>query len=212
MRIPLILAALLLGTSFLQAGTLQFPEHNFSIELPAGWTDIKPLPPQTLIASQSADNSRRILVSAVQLPDRERETGAADIRAGAKHSLGDMGWTFDPERPLSINGVPFVAFNSHAPAGKAGGMMTSYTTAAGVEVYMLQTIGRAQTDTDPELQSIIQSFRLIKPAEIHQLDQRSNTSAAYRLGYLAGRFAFLLAIPVAILVIWLVSRGKARRS
>ena len=210
MRIRLILAALLFCTPLLRAGTLQYPEHNFSIALPAGWTDIKPPPPQMVIASQSADNSRRILVTAVKLPDRERETGAADIRAGARHSLGEMGWKFDPEHQVSINGVPFIAFNSHPPATSPVGMMTTYTTAAGAEVYMLQSIGRAQTDTDPELQSVIQSFRLINPAEVRSLNKRTD-SAAYRVGYFIGRFAIFLVIPVIVLVLWLANRSRSRR-
>ena len=68
----------------------------------------------------------------------------------------------------------------------------------------------AQTDTDPELQSVIQSFRLINPAEVRSLNKRTD-SAAYRVGYFIGRFAIFLVIPVIVLVLWLANRSRSRR-
>src|SRR4051812_18186325 len=75
----------------------QFPEHNFSIEIPKGWVNMSPRPPQALVASQNADNTQRLLVFAIKLPANERTTGASDMRAGAKKSISEQGARIDPE-------------------------------------------------------------------------------------------------------------------
>jgi len=206
MKSHLIALSLLVSTSLLRAEPLRFPDHNFSIEVPTGWTEISPRTPQALVALQSLDNSKRILAFAVKLPPNERATGATDIRAGAKKSMSDQGWRIDPEQQLTISGQPFISFTAHIPSGET---LTAYTTAAADEIYMLQAIhGAAVTDAS-ELQSIIQSFRLLSPAETPLLNTPPK-SAAFRAGYVVGRVLFFAVIPCAILV-WLVIRAKSKR-
>src|SRR4051812_27759068 len=103
MRIHLVLLALFSSTVSLKAAPTSFPEHNFSMELPAGWTDISPRPEQTLIAAHSADNSERILVSALKLRGRDRESGASEMRAGVKKGFSEQGLRIEPDREVTLN-------------------------------------------------------------------------------------------------------------
>ena len=198
----LIIIAVLGFYSNLRAAALQFPEHNFSVELPAQWIDITPRPPQTIVAAQSTDNSRRIVVVAVKIL-KAHETAAADFRAGVKDSISNQGWKIEPEQQVTINGQPFISFTAHIPSG---GKFTAYTTAAGGEVYMLQAVGGANSSSDPELQSIVQSFRFLSPAEIHPLDTPSK-SPAYRAGYIFGQISCFVGI---VWIIWSIIRRSRK--
>jgi hypothetical protein len=200
----LTIVAFIACVSYVGAAPLQFPEHNFSIELPAAWVDITPKPPEVLIASQSPDNARRMLIFAIKMPDNERGTAAADFRAGVKDSMIKQGWRIEPERQLTINGQPFISFASHSPSGTT---LTAYTTASGGEVYMLQAMNGDTSVSDPDLQSIVQSFRLLSQAETQPLNTRSR-SAAYRAGYIFGRILFIVIIAT---IIGLIVRARFKR-
>jgi hypothetical protein len=192
MNLLLPALALLVSTAFLRAEPIRFPEHNFSIDVPTGWNEITPRPPQALVALQNPDNSKRIMAFAVKLPPNERTTGATDLRAGAKKSMSEKGWRIDPEQQLTINGQPFISFAAHLPSGETG---TAYTTAAGGEIYMLQIMQSAALQDASELSSIVQTFRLLSPAELPPLNTPPK-SAAFRAGELVGRglfFAIILA-------------------
>jgi hypothetical protein len=207
MKNPLPALALLVSAAFLRAEPIRFPEHNFSIDVPTGWTEITPRPPQALVALQNPDNSKRMMAFAVKLPPNERTTGATDLRAGAKKSMSDKGWRIDPEQQLTVSGQPFISFAAHVPSGET---LTAYTTAAADEVYMLQIIqGTPLTDAS-DLQSIVQSFRLLSPAEIPPLNTPPK-SAAFRAGEVVGRALFFATIPCVIVVIWFVIRARSKR-
>jgi len=210
MKLHCTVLALLVSTSLVRAEVISFPEHNFSIDVPAGWTQITPRPPQALAALQNPENTSRILAFATKLPSNERATGAADVRAGAKESLSGLGFKIGPEQQLTISGRPFISFTADHPGGQT---LTAFTTAAGDEVYML-SIGGVGAD-DPEFQSIIQSFRLLSPVEPSPLNAPSK-SAAYRAGEKFGRALIFGAIPCALLVvgvvIWLVFRPRSKQN
>ncbi len=157
----LIFLILLGGSLQTSAAPIRFPDHNFSVEIPAGWMPIRPLPPEALAAVQSPDASKKLLVFATKYRAKESSSDAHNALEGARETLGKQGWKIDPERPLTLGGQPFVSRTAHIPTG---GTMTAYATAAGDQLYMLQTFLQAGDATrDPDLQSIVQSFTLLSP-------------------------------------------------
>src|SRR5213078_2597379 len=117
-------------------------------------------PPQTLTALQNADASKKLVISAAKVPEREVPTSGNNFRAGLRDSITAQGWEFDPDRRVTIADVPFVCLVARKPSSKH--WMIAYTTTNGREVYALlfilnQDIGM----NDPELRSIIRSFHLL---------------------------------------------------
>src|SRR6187399_2524687 len=104
---------LIIAASHLNGATKRFPEHNFSIEIPSNWTDIVPQPSGALIASQSPDHQRRFLVFAHKFSSKERNTSAADVRAGMKESMSKLGGRIEPEVEGTIGGQPSIVFKCH---------------------------------------------------------------------------------------------------
>jgi hypothetical protein len=76
-------------------------------------------------------------------------------------------------------------------------------------MYMLSAGQEPGAPNDPELQSIIQSFRLLSAAEPGPLNV-SSKSAAYRAGELVGKALIFVTIPCGLLVVgvivWLAIR------
>jgi hypothetical protein len=199
----LLVAILAVALSSLRAAPTRVPEHNFSVEIPDGWIDIRPLPPETVLAKKNAANTKGFMVAATKLSGSERDSGAADFRGGVKKGMTERGAKIDPEERLTIAGLPFVSFAAHVPTGQT---FLEYSTAAGDLVYLLQIVASPGIDVahDSELQSIVQSFRLLSAVPSAPLDATPQ-SAAYKAGYLFGRFA---AIGV---VVWLIIRLFSRR-
>jgi hypothetical protein len=199
-----IVASAILGCLSAFGAPTQFTQHNFSMELPAGWTEMRPRPPLAVVALQSPDNSQRLLAFTVKLPPNERASGATDVRAGAKKSMSDNGWRIDPEQQLTINGQPFISFAGHVPTGEA---ITAYTTAANDTVYMLQAVRSATAGSDSEIQSAVRSFRLLSPGAALPLNTPPK-SGAFRAGYVVGRILFFTTIPAVLLAVWAIRRSR----
>ena len=160
-RVLVLILSLLASTFRLSAGPLAFPEHHFSIQIPENWTPISPTPAQTLAALQSPDNSKKLVVIANKLPENERATGLRDFRAGVKDNLAGQGWQFGPEKQVTIRGLSFISLMGH----KDTHTLFTYTTAAGDDLYLLTFhLDQNITTSDPEVESIIQSFELLTPA------------------------------------------------
>jgi hypothetical protein len=206
MRISILLTFLFCSLQAF-AAPIRFPDHNFSIEIPTTWVAISPLPPQTIVAVQSPDAAKKLLVSAARLSPRDRSSGARRMRAGAKESMTARGWQIDPERQLTIGDLPFVSFTAHIPTGAT---LTAYSAAAEDEVYMLQSIILRASDaaSDPELQSAVQSFTLLSPA-LSQSNSSPTSSTAYRVGQIFGRLFVYVFLPIAIIT--LIRRARAKR-
>jgi predicted Zn-dependent protease len=194
-----------------RAETLPFPEHNFAIDLPGDWrkTDA---PAPALVAIKNADGQKVFVIVATRIPDNERDTGVASMSHGAKESTKAKGWTISGERKVSINGITFETFNSQVP--NASATITTWMTLAGNEAYALQAIHKSgNAENDAELRSIMNSFRLLSPAEVN-VPAYDKTSVAYRIGRLVGgpcACVFLLGLLVVagLGIVWLVRRRKA---
>jgi len=192
---------LLFSAANVVAALRTFPEHNFSVELPAEWTDVTPGRPEAVLASHSPDSERAFVVIGVKLP-KERGTAAADVRTGARDRMSHEGWVLDPDQSMTINGQPFISFVAR---NQSGATIATYNTAAGDEVYMLQAVERLGGGPDPELGSIVQSFRFLSPVKTQPLNIRSN-SVGYLIGYHLGPYLF----AILGVILWLVFRSKSK--
>jgi hypothetical protein len=152
------------------------------------------------------------VIIAVRMPDNERDTAVASMSRGAKEAAQAKGLTISGERKVSINGIRFENFNSQLP--NAGGTMTTWMTLAGGEAYSLQAIHKTgSSESDAELRSIVNSFRLLSPVEVN-VPVYDKTSLAYRIGRLVGgpcACVFLLGILVVLSlgIVWSIRRRKA---
>lgn len=163
MRIVGILIAVfgfLAGDSCLPAASLSFPEHNFAIEIPKDWIPITPRPPQILVAVQYPDASKKLLITAGRIPQREASTAPVNFRAGLKDSLVAQGWKFDADQSVESGGLSFVCLIARNPSDNHS--MIAYTIVVENEAYALmfllaQNVGTA----DLELRSIVRTFHLL---------------------------------------------------
>lgn len=206
MRKNLLFTTFLLLSLTASAAPLSFPDHNFSIEVPTTWTPINPMPPQVLAAFRSADNSKKLLVFATKIQNKERSIAASDFRDGVKKGMTDQGWQVDPEQQLTIRGMPFVSVTGHLPSGVT---MTAYLAAAGDELYMVQAILRAgNAATDPEVQSVIQNFSFLSPVQPLP-DSTQPQSAAFRAGQVIGKL--LIFFLIAACIVHFIKRARSKR-
>src|SRR5437879_863087 len=84
-----------------------FQQHNFAIEFPSNWHEIKPPAPQVLVAVQSPDRLKTILIVAHEFPEPELGTVVSGMMAGSRRSFIEKGWQVIDKDATSINGVPF---------------------------------------------------------------------------------------------------------
>jgi hypothetical protein len=211
MKSRLLLLAICAFALRLSGAPLSFPEQNFAIEVPADWTPIGPLPDtpgaKLLVASQSADRNKKVLVFTTKYSKPDIAAYATGVRQGIKKPWTANGWTIDAERESTTGGLSFVSFAAHTSTGAT---ITAHTTTAGDEVYILQLISNSgATSTDPELQSILQSFRLLAPPKALPL-ATSSKSAAFEAGEKFGRVIGWVvgSALVAGGILWLISRMK----
>ncbi len=196
----------------LSGAPLSFPEQNFSIEVPPDWASMGPLPDtpgaKLLVASQSADKNKKVLLFTTDYAKPDIAAYATEVRRGIKRPWTAGGWTIDAERETTLGGLSAVTFAAHTPAGAS---ITAYTTSAGDKVYILQLISNSDgAGTDPDLQSILQSFRLLAPPKALPLATSSKNSAAFEAGEKFGRVVGWVvgAALVAGGISWLIARRK----
>src|SRR5580765_1313394 len=82
-----ILLFLAIGSPFSHSAPLTFQDHNFAIEIPATWQQLNPPPPQTLLAAQTPDGLKTVLVSTMKITAQDLATAARDMKAGARQSV-----------------------------------------------------------------------------------------------------------------------------
>lgn len=189
------------------AATQVFQEHNFAMEIPSNWHELKPPPPQVLAAMQSPDRLKTILIFAQKFSEAEAPTVVRDMMAGSKQRAIDQGWQVTNERTTSIDGVPF---NVVLTRVNTNSTMVTYFGIAGNDGYWLSGYhSSGNADSDDELISSIKSFRLLTRRSI-PVAQIQPVSDAYGAGYFFGRLLMLALVGVAIL--WVVRHfmGKKR--
>ncbi len=198
-------SCLILGwSSLLLAETLSFPDHNFAIDLPAGWTKTD-APAPAVAAAKNGDGNKIFVIVAARLPDNERQTAIASMSHGAKEAAKTKGWKISSEEQTVINGITFESHAAEAPEN--GGTIMTWITSAGNEGYALQGIHKTGlAKGDAELLSIVRSFRLLSPATVNL------PSTSYRLGYLLGKTCTCVMLPIILVIgiVWLVRRRKEK--
>ena len=160
MRPIALLSAFLLLSACALAGAMNFVEHNFSVEMPPGWSSINPAPRDALLAVQSPSKTQKFLVFATKTQSLVHPDAGRDVRNDTRDKMTKAGYKIDPDQDTTLGGVPFVSFVAHLPSG--GGTDTVYTAKAGDQVYMLQAISLANdAAADAQLQAAVQSFKLL---------------------------------------------------
>lgn len=157
----LLLSFLLATTALLSAEPLQFPDKNFTLEVPAGWENINPPDPKIVAALRSQTGGKLVLVLSAKLPERERVTGASSVRAGMKSSFEKSGMTIDSESTATVGGVPYLTLKAHSSAPK---YIHAYITSVDGTIYAFQHISDTdEADGGPGFKSVLEGFKLIQP-------------------------------------------------
>jgi hypothetical protein len=192
------------------ARAVTFTAQNFEINFPPGWHQVTPTPEGAIFVSRSPDGSKVVVVNAAEVPASDRTAGIAEALAGSKETAVKHGFPTDPEQSLTVNGVPFRYYVAHQTAA---GTMATYAAVAGHELYVLALVNNhGDTSTDSELQTVVQSFHLITPAEIPRsvdAPRSSGNDAAFQMGRVFGMLlvlAVFIAVPICgvVLFVWFV--------
>jgi hypothetical protein len=164
MRHIALLTAFLLLSVYALAGPMNFVEHNFSVEMPSGWSTISPAPRDALLAVQSPGKTQKFLVFASKTQSLVHPDAGREVRNDTKDKMTKIGYKMDPDQDITLGGVPFVSFVAHLPSG--GSAITVYTAKAGDQVYMLQAISMGSDAAgEAQLQAAVQSFKLLHPVD-----------------------------------------------
>lgn len=192
------------------ARAVTFTAQNFEINFPPGWKKVTPTPQGAILVSRSPDGSKVAVVNAAELTASESTAGIAEALAGAKETAIKDGFPTDPEQSLTVNGVPFRYFTAHQSATVS---MTTYAGVAGRELYVFALVNKnGDGPTDPELQTVVQSFHLITPVEIPQsvnVPRLAGNDPAFQMGRVLGILivlAVFIAVPIGgvVVIVWFV--------
>jgi len=198
----------LLGSA--SAETLSFPDHNFALEIPAGWTR-SDAPAPALAAARNADGQKVFVIIATQVPARERDSAVQSMSSAAKKASQAKGWKIAAEHRVVVKGIEFDTYTAEIPGGITA---MSWMTSAGSVAYAFQGVHKAgDASSDAEFKSIMESFRLLSPASVHMPSYDTN-SVAYRVGRLVGgpcACVFLLGLLVVagLGIFWMIRRKKS---
>jgi predicted Zn-dependent protease len=205
--ICLCFATLVIVSSPSRAETRSIKEHNFSVEIPDGWSETSVAAP-TVFAAKSADSQKAFVVITTKIPDKEKSSAARSMAAGAKDAAQKKGWKTLSEGEMTMAGLEFKTLQMSAPDGMT---TISWMTSAGDEAYILQGVAKTgDASTDADLRSIMRSFRLLSPAQANPLGNDKG-SLTYKAGYFFG-CCFTFAIPVAIIVAVIIWRRRKTKS
>ncbi len=193
MRSLFLLSIFLLLSVHAVAAQMKFVEHNFSVEMPAGWSALNPQPADTLLAIQSPNRTQKLLVYATTMSAKSHPDAARELGENAKKGMTKAGYQIGPDQSVTVGGVPRI-YGSPPPACTSGGTLrrTYLSGSAGDEVYMLEAISKDKdAASDPQLQAVVQSLRLLSPAgDFHPPPSASRSS----------KTPFLVAIAVVVVV------------
>jgi len=203
-----ILILIFIATSPLDAKPLVFSELNFSVELPDDWTLLSASNPQYAVLARNNDNTKTLVVAVIKFPPKlspgALSSGIADFKNSWKVGLIKTGWKISKEQPIVIADIPFITF----PGIKNNAFCLNYLTSAGDYLYGIKCeLYNAQ---DPEVLSIINSFRLLSPAKVNSLPPETTTTG-YILGVKMHDFLALFTIPALLLIGALIYYNSSMR-
>ncbi|MBX9577573.1 MAG: hypothetical protein K2W97_03735 [Chthoniobacterales bacterium] len=202
------LTAIAATISSLGAKPLVFSNLNFSIELPDDWILLNPTQPEHALAARNNDNTKTVLVVVFKIPTNlspnNISSGIANFKNGWKSGLVKGGWKISKEQPTVIADIPFVSFT----ATENNISCLNYFTSAGDYFYGIKC--EEYNAQDPEVLSIINSFRLLSPAKINSLPPETTTTG-YTLGLKMNDFLALFTIPALLLIGGLVYYNGSMR-
>ncbi len=203
LRLALIIAASI--PIFAIASPHADKEHNFEIDVPDNWHAIKkPQPAFNIIAVQSPDQQKILLVSSMDIPPSERFSFSRGMFSGVKEGLQKASWHLTREEEVKINDL---TFHSVLARGEAVKTTAAYVTSAGEYGYCLQIYSdKSEASNDAELQSVIKSFRLLA-------FRQPNESTAYDVGFFIGRHLVLFAVILLGFIgfLWFILRKWRKR-
>ncbi len=180
------------------AETLSFPEHNFSIELPANWSRADANAPAVMGAKNADGTKVVVVVVAAPIPEGERSDAAAQMVAGAKGSMKEKGWAIFGERPVTSSGLVFDTFTARM---SDAGTMTIWVISVDDKAYSLTGIWKSgDASADPELQSVLRSFRFLSSVS-QNTSSADRSSVAYRIGYMLGPFLLLAVLAGGVIML-----------
>jgi hypothetical protein len=202
LRIPVALVVLLLSVLSARAETREFPELNFSIDIPSSWTPVTPMPPQAVGIWQGPDG-KRLMVSAGKVEQGDKTHPVTEMRAGLKKGLTDNGWKLEEDQESTLGQLPSILVRGSRKSPDL--FMFAHIASTAEHGYMCSfSLGPDGSFADAEAKFIAGSFRLLKPVASQPLSA-PEPSTAYKIGFVLGRYAYvilgvLLLLVVAILV------------
>ena len=202
----LILAGVLAIGPLCSAAPLAFQDHNCSLEFPATWRMVNPLPSRALTAASSPDGHKTISLVAVNVRQADLPNAQRQMNDGIKKAFTAAGLQI-VESQTMLAGISFHTLYSKT---LNGGSAVSYTALEGHELYYLQvSSGMGDARSDAEVQSIIGSFRLLGAANTSSANATSNR-ISFRVGYIFGQALVLVLIGAAVL--WLFRKLSSSTS
>jgi hypothetical protein len=145
-----------------QSGEVVFEEHNFAIRVPPRWEWVTPPSPEVVAAARTRDG-RAFLIAVDTIPARLRiwRGASQELSAGIKAEMIKSGVKIGSEGEVKVNDVLFRSISGSHPRGAS---VMTYSAVAGLKGYALSiAFDRGDVAADPELQSIVNSFRLLRP-------------------------------------------------
>ncbi len=189
------------------AAPISFPNHNFSVEFPEGWSAITPVPKPMLAAYQNADGTKKMVLLVQPLVGAQRALTNAEFMKGLKDGMARQGMALDSEKLGTIEGLPSVAVTGHLPGGLT---MTAFVVGANEKMYMMQAVLGPGLNAlkDPEVQSVVQSFKFLTPVPPSPAPSDED-SMAFRIGFVVG--VVLILVIVVVGLVFVIKHAKSVR-
>jgi hypothetical protein len=186
------------------SSTQNFPDLNFSVEIPSDWVPVSVNLPMCKGAYRNASGEKSVMIMAFPTPLGERDYAVIDFLKGVSDGKTKAGWSVFPRQTSVVSGLPFLS--QTYSLNNASSM--AYAVSAGNMTYglMLQKNTGAAFD-DEELGSIIQSFRLLNPVPVNENAERRVT-AGTTIGWIVGKVLVLCVFPVLFALFWLFFNRK----
>lgn len=200
MKKTLFLATLMMLSVAVSAAPVSFPEHNFFIEMPAGWTAMDSMPPPVVADYHNIEGSKHLMVMVMSAPSVQRTFRTHRFLQDIKRALAKRGMTTDPDQWGMFQGLPSVVVVGHLPNG---GTLTSLMVGAGDQLYGIQTALAPGYifATDPEIQAALQSFKFLTPFPALPDDISLNSIGSHAFTFIVMLTLLAIAIGVLVLVV-----------
>jgi len=141
----------------LEAKTETFPERKFSISYPQNWVSL-PKWRRDLINVASTDGASSLLVTGFRLPSDGGDEMVLQFRNEFLTDLIVRGWHVTEEGKETISGIDFKIIKAQIGLDNA----VFFETTHAQEHYLIrETLKGGVPRLDPQLQEIIESFRVL---------------------------------------------------